>query len=41
MNDVIMTLRQVREKYLVKLKNLFPAFVDPAKAYNRVDWKAL
>ena len=34
--DVIFILRQLQEKYLRKKKNIYFAFVDLEKAFNRV-----
>ena len=39
--DAIFILRQIHEKYLVKQKDLFFAFVDLEKAFDRVPRKVL
>ena len=39
--DQIFTVKMLIEKYLVKGRKLYAAFMDLEKAYNRVDWKSL
>ena len=39
--DQIFTVKMLSEKYLVKGRKLYAAFMDLEKAYDRVDWNAL
>ena len=39
--DQIFTVKMLAEKYLVKGRKLYAAFMDLEKAYDRVDWNAL
>ena len=39
--DQIFTVKMLAEKYLVKGRKLYAAFMDLEKAYDRVDWDAL
>ena len=39
--DQIFTVKMLTEKYLMKGKKLYAAFMDLEKAYDRVDWKSL
>ena len=39
--DQIFTVKMLTEKYLVKGRKLYAAFMDLEKAYDRVDWKSL
>ena len=39
--DQIFTVKMLVEKYLVKGRKLYAAFMDLEKAYDRVDWNSL